>query len=175
MIKRTEILLVLTLLFHLQGFFGNLYEEVLTPNSIAATIEQINAYNSFPSITKPYYYYIPFTQIGVLLVFYLAVFGDLPAKQQKLVRYAAVISGLTTALTVYVVTQYNLKMFFGDVTHLGERIHQLHLEWAILNGIRVIMSGIAIFFLFKAYRNAIKGDLSETKTPSNNLMETRAK
>lgn len=154
--KHTEILLVLTLFFHLQGFFGNLYEEILTPNSIVATIEQINAYNRFPSITKPYYYYVPFTQIGVLIVFYLAVFGGLPAKLQKLVRYAAAISGLTTALTVYIVTQYNLKMFFGDVDYLGERIHQLHLEWAILNGIRIILLGVTIFFLFKAYRNALK-------------------
>lgn len=157
--KRTEILFVLTLLFHLQGFFGNIYEEVLVPNSIVATIEQINAYNRFPSITEPYYYYIPLTQIGVLIVLYLAVFGSsLPAKPRKLMRYAAVFSVLTVVLTVYIVTQYNLKMFFGDVNHLGERIHQLHLEWAILNGIRIILYGVAIFFLFKAYRNAIKGD-----------------
>ena len=158
--KTTEFLFIVILLTHLQGFFGNLYEEILTPNSIVASIEQINAYSSFFSITKPYYYYVPFTQIGVLLLIYLAFFGRLSSKIQRLLRFAAATSGLTVVLTAYIITQYNLKMFFGDITHLAEQIHQLYLEWAILNGIRVLLAGTTSFFLFKAYRSAIQGDLS---------------
>lgn len=150
-----EILLVITLLTHLQWFFGNLYEEILTPNSIVATTEQINAYNHFFSITEPYYYYVPSTQIGVLILFYLAFSSKLPANLQKLLRFAAAFSGLNIFLTFYIVTQYNLKMFFGDVDRFGEGIHQLYLQWAILNGVRVLLSGIVIFFLFKAYRGLI--------------------
>jgi hypothetical protein len=45
------------------------------------------------------------------------------------------------------------------IDHLGEQIHQLYLEWAILNGVRVLLAGTTSFFLFKAYRNAIKRDL----------------
>lgn len=66
--KYVEGLLVLSLLFHLQWFFGNLYEEILTPNQIVASIEQINSYNKFFSITEPYYYYVPLTQLGTLIV-----------------------------------------------------------------------------------------------------------
>ena len=163
--KYIEILLTVTLLTNLQGFFGNLYEEILTPNSIVATTEQINAYNRFFSITEPYYYYVPLTQIGVLILFYLAVFGNLPANLQKPVRIASVTSLLTLLLTVYIITQYNLKMFFGDVTHLGDRVHQLYLEWAILNGIRVTLSGAIIFYLFKAYRGLIAARTEVLKPP----------
>lgn len=159
--KHIEVLLILSLLFHLQWFFGNLYEEILTPNSLVATIEQINAYNRFSSVTEPYYYYIPLTQIGTLITFYLAFFGSLPLRLRKRLRFAALTSGLATVLTIYIVTQYNLKMFFGDVEHHGERIHQLYLEWGILNGVRILLVGAAIFFLFRVYRNAIKADLSK--------------
>ena len=162
--KHIEILIFFSLLFHLQWLFGNLYEEILTPNSITATVEQLNAYNDFPSITEPYYYYIPLTQIGTLIVFYLAFFSDLPSKLRKPLRFSAAASGLATALTVFIVTEYNMKMFFGDVTRFGEHVHQLYLEWAILNGLRIILIGAAIFFLFGTYRNSLKGNLGESKT-----------
>ncbi|MBW4691191.1 MAG: hypothetical protein KME27_05425 [Lyngbya sp. HA4199-MV5] len=151
--KSTEIVLALALLFHLQWFFGNLYEEILTPNNVVASIEQINAYNRYFAITKPYYYYIPFTQIGFLLVLFLAFKTDLPSKIKSLVRRAAITSGAAIALTVYIVTQYNLKLFFGNVDRVGERIHLLYLEWAILNGFRVLLLGITIFFLYRTYRH----------------------
>ncbi|HEY9627234.1 MAG TPA: hypothetical protein V6C84_08025 [Coleofasciculaceae cyanobacterium] len=151
--KSTEVVLVLALLFHLQWFFGNLYEEILTPNSIVASAEKINAYNSYFVITKPYYYYVPLTQIGFLGVLFLAFFkSGLSSQVSVLLRRAAVLSGMATVLTGYIVTQYNLKMFFGNVDHLQAKIHLLYLEWAILNGFRILLVGTTIFFLYQAYR-----------------------
>lgn len=151
--KSTEIVLALSLLFHLQWFFGNLYEEILTPNSIVASIEIISAYNRYFAITEPYYYYIPLTQIGFFLVLFLAFFKtSFSPKIKTLLRRAAITSGAAIALTVYIVTQYNLKMFFGNVDRLGARIHLLYLEWAILNGLRVFLLGLTISFLYRTYR-----------------------
>ncbi|MBW4471959.1 MAG: hypothetical protein KME45_16355 [Stenomitos rutilans HA7619-LM2] len=151
--KRTEIVLTLSLLFHLQWFFGNLYEEILTPNSIVASVEQINAYNRFFAITEPYYYYIPLTQIGFCLIVLLALTKtSVPSRLKTLLHRAAFTSGSAIALTGYIVTQYNLKLFFGNVDRFGERLHLLYLEWAILNGVRLLLLGITIFFLYKVYR-----------------------
>lgn len=154
--RRTEILLVLALVFHLQWFFGNVYEEILTPNQIVATTEQVNAYNRFFSLTQPYFYYVPLTQIGFLITLFLAVRpGEVLRAQRRSLRLAAGASALATGLTAYIVTQYNLKMFFGPVDHLGDRIHQLYLEWALLNLARIVLTGAAIAFLFLAYRKAL--------------------
>lgn len=151
--KSTEILLALSLLFHLQWFFGNVYEEILTPNSIVASAQQLNSYNSYFSVTEPYYYYIPLTQIGFFLVMFLAFFNKgVPAELKPLLRRGALTSGAAIALTAYIVTQYNLKLFFGNVDHFGERIHRLYLEWAILNGVRIILVGGTSISLFQAYR-----------------------
>jgi hypothetical protein len=160
-IKNLEILFILTLLFHLQWFFGNLYEQVLTPNAIVASIEQINAYNRFFTVTEPYFYYIPLTQIGTLLTIFLAFrlraesfSGDL--------RKSAVTTVLATFLTIYIVTQYNLKMFFGDVNHLGERVHELFFQWAVLNAVRILLLGITIIYLLRAYRSFLYKQFNST-------------
>lgn len=155
--RYNEVLLGLTLLFHLQWFFGNVYEEILTPNQFVASIEQINSYNKFFSITEPYYYYVPLTQMGTIILVYLAFSHHVSQPdQKKLIRSAAITSILATALTIYIVTQYNLKMFFGDVNRFGEGIHRLYAEWAALNGLRIALVGITIWLLFKAYRNLLK-------------------
>ncbi len=166
----TEILLFLSLLFHFQWFFGNLYEEVLTPNSIVASAAQINAYNRFFSVTEPYYYYIPLTQIGFLLTLYLAfVYKDLSLPFKKRVQRAAAASGLATGLTVYIVTQYNMRMFFGDVDRLGDRLHRLYFEWAVLNGLRLLFVGAALTFLCLAYRGLLLEASSQISHATDNL------
>lgn len=155
--RYVEILLALTLLFHLQWFFGNLYEEILTPNQIVASVEQLNSYNKFFSITQPYYYYVPLTQIGTIMLLFLAFSRSIPqTEQKKLLRRAAFLSVLATALTVYIVTQYNLRMFFGEVNGFGEGIHRLYVKWAALNGVRIAIVGTTIWFLVKAYRGQVK-------------------
>lgn len=156
--RHVEALLVLSLLFHLQWFFGNVYEEILTPNQFVASIEQINSYNRFFSITEPYYYYVPLSQIGTIILLYLAYSQSIvQPEQKKLLRRGAFTSVLATLLTIYIVTQYNLKMFFGDVDRFGERIHRLYMEWAALNGVRIALVGVTVWFIFKSYRHYIKG------------------
>lgn len=157
--NRIELLLGAALLFHLLWFFGNLYEEVLIPNSIVASIAQINAYNQFFSVTEPYYYYVPLSQLGTLIAIFLAFAGDQPNPAfKRLVRWGAGASTLALLLTVYIVTQYNLKMFFGPVDHFGEPLlHQLYLEWGLLNALRILLTGTAGVFLFRAYRGFLRG------------------
>lgn len=153
--RRLEVLLVLSLLFHLMWFSGNLYEQILTPNQIVASVEQISNYNNFFSITKPYYYYVPLTQIGTLITIYLAFFSGLRTELTR-ARFAALASISAFLLTIFIVTQYNLNIFLSDVSHLSDSISQLHIEWAVLNGIRIVLVGMAIIFLFRVYRRFIK-------------------
>ncbi len=157
--KHLEWLLLAAIFFHLQWFFGNLYEAILAPNSIAASVSELNAYNRFFKKTAPYYYYVPLTQIGFLITFILCFAAKecFPGTIKKL-RGAAVLSALATLLTAFIVTKYNLKMFFGEVDGLGPRIHQLHIEWAVLNGVRLMLVGGTVFLLTKAYRSVLRSD-----------------
>jgi hypothetical protein len=156
--KRTEVALLLALLFHLQWMFGNIYEEILIPNSVVASTEALNNYNKFFSLTEPYYYYVPLTQIGTLIVCYAAIMIPMPQAIKRLMRRAALASGLATALTIFIVTQYNLKMFFGDVSHFGDTINRLYLEWAVLNAFRILLVGTAVYFIFKGYQQIVQSN-----------------
>lgn len=168
--KYIESLLILALFFHLQWFFGNFYEEILIPNQIVASIRQLNEYNRFFCITQPVYYYVPLTQIGFLITLFLAfVRSDLHPATTRLIRWAATTSLAAIALTFYIVTQYNLKMFFGDVDRFGEHIHALYLQWAMLNGVRIILVGVTVTFLAMAYRRFLIGrNTGEEKVTTSN-------
>ena len=167
-LRNLEVFLGLALLTQLQWLFGNIYEEVLIPNSIAASIPALNAYNAFFQYTKPYHYYIPFTQLGFVVILILALSGSVPSSVKALLSRAAVFGATGILLTAFIVIRYNLRMFFGPVDSLGALVHRRYLEWAICNAIRISLVGCEVFFCIRAYRSLLllnsshSQDLSES-------------
>lgn len=147
-----ETILGFAILTQLQWLFGNVYEEILTPNSITASIQSLNCYNSFFRWTEPYFYYIPLTQLGCLTLVGMAFSSRTPRAIRPLLAKAAVCGISALALTAFIVIHYNLRMFFGPVDHLGSAVHRLYLEWALFNALRIVMVGAECFFALQAYR-----------------------
>lgn len=150
--RHLEVLLGCALLTQLQWLFGNIYEEVLIPNSIAASIPALNAYNAFFRYTEPYHYYVPLTQFGCIVIWILAMSGSVPSPVKAHLTHAAVAGAMAMSATAFIVIHYNLRMFFGSVDSLGASVHRRYLEWAIWNAIRIVLVGCEVFFAIRAYR-----------------------
>lgn len=132
-------------------FFGNLYEEViLMPNWLAAPIDVLEAYNHYYSVVIQYHYYVPITQLGVIILIVLC-FTQNPARQlgEGNLRRAAVWGTLAIALTVWIVLSINLKLFIGELMQTEAQAHQLGLIWMIGNAARLFCVGMAFGYAFR--------------------------
>lgn len=162
-LRSLEILLGFALLTQLQWLFGNIYEEVLTPNSIAASIQALDAYNAFFRYTEPYYYYVPLTQLGCLAICSLAASRSVPFAVKAPLKRAAFFGAMALSATAFIVIHYNLRMFFGSVDYLGASVHRRYLEWAIWNAVRIVFVACEVLFCIRAYRLvlALEGTTSQ--------------
>lgn len=127
-------------------FFGNLYEEIiLMPNWLAAPIDVLRAYNRYYSIVIQYHYYVPLTQLAVVMLATL-YFTRNPARQlaRPALGRATVWGLLGIALTAYVVITINLHLFVGELTVSEAVAHRKGLVWMVLNGIRLAFVGLAL-------------------------------
>ena len=151
--KLFDRLLVFSLFGTAMWFFGNLYEAiVIAPNLLVNSIERAQQWQNFIGTTNPVMFYIPLTFVAgiVLLILYTKTPKQKMAVKQKL-KWACVCMAIAYLLSVYIITQINLKLFFGNLTTNALQIHTLALLWNILNGIRTILLAVALVFVFKAY------------------------
>jgi hypothetical protein len=134
-----------------QWFFGNLYEQiVLVPNSLVSSYAQHRCWQAYFVVTNPIYYYVPFTQLAVCLVWYLC-FTQKHPEIKKLLYRASLYGLLALALTAVIVTQLNLKVFFGNLDLIKDQLYQLSLIWMIANGVRLVLVGATLGYTFKSY------------------------
>jgi hypothetical protein len=134
-----------------QWFFGNLYEEVvLAPNGLVNSYAQLKCWHGYFVVTNPIYYYVPFTQLAVGIVWYLWFTQKHPAIK-KLLRRASVYGLLSLALTAVIITQLNLKLFFGNLDLVKDQLYQLSLIWLVANGVRLLLVGATLGYTFKSY------------------------
>lgn len=144
-------LLFFSLFFLTHWFFGNLYEEiVLAPNQLTNSYEALKNWQGYFTISNQIYYYVPFTQIAVFLVCYL-YFKTEDKTEKALLKKASVFGLLSIALTAIIVTQLNVKLFFGDLDKYKEQIFTLSLIWLIGNAIRLYLVGSSLYYIFKTY------------------------
>ena len=149
--KATRVLFPLALAGLAQWFFGNLYEEVvLAPNGLVNTYEQLKCWHGYFVVTNPIYYYVPFTQFAVGIVWYLYFTQKNPATRKLLLR-ASVYGFLALALTAVIVTQLNLKLFFGNLHLIKDELYRLSVLWLIANGVRLVLVGATLGYTFKSY------------------------
>lgn len=149
--KTFNALLAFALFFLAHWFFGNLYEEiVLAPNQLSNSYEAIKNWQHYFTVTNQLYYYIPFTQLAVLTVCFL-YFKAKDQVEKRLLKRAALLGIVSLVLTALIVTQLNLKLFFGDVERYRHELFSLSVIWLIGNAIRLCFVGGALFFTFRAY------------------------
>jgi hypothetical protein len=144
-------LLAFSLFFLAHWFFGNLYEEiVLAPNQLTNAYEALKSWQGYFTITNQIYYYVPFTQIAVFVICFLYFKSDNKI-EKALLKKASIYGLLSIAITVLIVTQLNLKLFFGDVDKYKQEIFSLSVIWLIGNAIRLYLVGNSLYFTFKTY------------------------
>lgn len=154
-LRYLEVWLGFALLTQLQWLFGNIYEEVLTPNSITASIEALDAYNAFFRYTEPYYYYVPLTHLGCIAICIMATSRSVPLAVKSPLMRAAAFGVMALCATAFIVIHYNLRMFFGSVDYLGASVHRRYMEWAIWNAIRIVFVAFEVVFCIRAYRSLV--------------------
>ncbi|MCW3125825.1 MAG: hypothetical protein JWO03_1483 [Bacteroidetes bacterium] len=145
------------LLFSLFGiamsFFGNLYEGiVIGPNMLQDSIHRMQYWQKFFVATNPAFFYVPVTQLAAIIsvVLYFKTDKQKVALKKKL-KLAAIFQIASIALSVYIITQINLKLFFGDLEKYRDAVSYMALLWNVLNAVRILLVGIALTFTFRAY------------------------
>lgn len=150
-IKTFDRLLAFSLFFLAHWFFGNLYEQiVLAPNQLTNSYQALKNWQGYFTVTNPIYYYVPFTQVAVLVVCYL-YFKTTRASEKQLLKKAGLFGLLSIVATVFIVTQLNLKLFFGDIDKHRHEIYALSVLWLIGNTLRLYLVGSSLYFTFKTY------------------------
>ena len=145
------------LLFSLFGiamwFFGNLYEAiVIGPNMLTDTLVRMGHWQNYFVVTNPIYFYVPVTQLAtvILIILFFKTDGQ-KAVLKRLLKLATLFQVVSILLSIYIITQINLKLFFGDLTRYADSLSSMALVWNVLNIIRVVLVGVALVFVFKAY------------------------
>jgi hypothetical protein len=145
------------LLFALFGiamfFFGNLYEAiVIGPNMLADTPQRMAHFQNFFIATNPAFFYIPVPQLAtvVLPLLYFKTPTQNP-ELKKLLKLASAFQIAAIILSVYIITQINLKLFFGDLGKYTQQLSTMALTWNFLNIIRLFITSCTLTLTFKAY------------------------
>ena len=144
--------MLFSLFFTSYWFFGNLYEEiVLVPNLLVNTTHALWHWQAYFRISLPTYYYVPLTQISTFTIWCLYFNAD-NAETKSFLKKASLFGFLAILLTAAIVTQINLKLFFGDLTlYTEDELYRLVLLWLIGNLVRIYLVGSVFYFLLKAH------------------------
>jgi len=144
------------LLFSLFGmtmwFFGNLYEAiVIAPNMLNNTIDKMHAWQAFFVVTNPAFFYVlsPLATIALLIVYTKT--SKQKTELKRLLKFASIFQLIAYALSIYIITQINFKLFFANLSDNPGQLHTKAVLWNILNIIRVILVAISLAYTFKAY------------------------
>lgn len=150
--KSSDRLLLFTLFFTAHWFFGNLYEElVIVPNQLADTTIALGHWQAFFKFSNPMYYYVPLTQLAILIIWYL-YFRASSDDEKNWLGKASLFGLLSILITVAIVTQINLKLFFGNLSeYQDQELYKLSVIWLIGNLIRIFFVGNTFYYLHKVY------------------------
>lgn len=149
-------------------FFGNLYEEIiLMPNWLAAPIDVLTVYNRYYSVVIQYHYYVPITQLAVIVLVVLC-FTSNPARQlaEADLRRAAIWGSLGIALTAWIVLSLNLDLFIGELKLSQAEAHQKGLIWMIGNAVRLFCVGLAFGYTVRVRDRLVWVGKSDGSIPS---------
>jgi hypothetical protein len=139
--------------------FGNLYEAVVfSPNWVRDSPAQFTRLHEFFSATGPTLYFVPVTQIALVLVWVLwwrNRDGEL-ARDYRRAGQAAVVLAV---LTVYIVAAVLPRMFGTDALAHPDGLHSAAWQWNILNVFRMLLTATTACSLFGAFRKLDRRNL----------------
>jgi hypothetical protein len=134
------------------GFFGMLYEAVvIIPKMLDATSEKMLFWHSYYSIINPMVYYIPIVPVATILLVLLYFSAATQSDFKKWIGRGLIFQLITLGLTVYIISQINLKLYFGNIEKYAEIIPTKTFVINVLSIVRLVFSAIALFIVFKTY------------------------
>lgn len=132
--------------------FGNLYEAVVfAPNWVSDSPAQFTRLHEFFSTTGPTLYFVPVTQIALVLV-WLLWWRNRDGEQARDYRRAAVTAVALAALTGYIVVAVLPHMFGADALAQPDDLRAAAWQWNVLNVFRMLLTAATAWFLFGAFR-----------------------
>jgi Domain of unknown function (DUF1772) len=138
-------LLVLALLGVAQWFFGNLYEAVVTAPNWRVGFEYEAITGRSQNADRPIRYYVPTTWIAIVLLWAAAILGWRAIPDAKAWLAAASASSVAAvALSVYIITQLNLRLFVNGPVREIDSVRPLMERWQTLNWVRVFIVGAVL-------------------------------
>lgn len=135
------------------GFFGILYEGVVYgPKFLDVSMERMLFWKSFTSVISPIVYYVPWVYLAtiVLVVLYFRTAKE-KADIKKRLKWASIFQIASLALTIYILTQINFKLSFGNLEKYGDAIPGKVILFNVLSVFRIAFGAIGLTYIFKAY------------------------
>ena len=116
------------LLFSLFGialyFFGILYEGVVYgPKLMDVSMERMLFWKNFTSVISPIIYYVPWVYLATLAL--IVLYFKTPKEKAELknkLQWASILQIVSLALTIYILTQINFKLRFGNLEKYADAI-----------------------------------------------------
>ena len=148
-----QILLAVSIVGFAHWFFGNLYEAfVLTPNLLGLGAEGLQLWRQFFKFSDPIYYFLPWNPLSILIVFAALIVGrQSPTKQRKWLIQAAFFALCTGLLTAYIITQFNLKLYFGPLSQDKVWLESQQRLSALFSLFRLGCEVATLYFTLRAY------------------------
>lgn len=136
-------------------FFVNLYEAVvfspniLFANSKVAILENVR---ELFHISAPYYYFLPWSPVSVLLVIilYVKIQSDGTSMLRKWVRAAMLLAITTGGLTYVISTKYNLSLWLGNRKLSEAEIKEMVIDSLILCNLRLVIVAAILYCLYRS-------------------------
>jgi hypothetical protein len=141
------------------GFFGILYEGVVYgPKLLDVSMERMLFWKNFTSVISPVIYYVPWVYLATLAL--IVLYFKTPAEKAELkkkLQWASIFQIVSLPLTIYILTQINFKLRFGDLGKYADTIPGKVILFNILSVIRVALAATGLAFIFKAYIQTQQG------------------
>ena len=135
------------------GFFGILYEGVVYgPKLLDVSMERMLFWKNFTSVISPIIYYVPLVYLATITL--VVLYFKTPKEKEELkkrLRLASIFQIASLALTIYILTQINFKLRFGNLEKYADTIPGKVVLFNILSVFRVALAAIGLTFIFKAY------------------------
>lgn len=133
------------------GFFGVLYEGiVIGPKFLDHSPQRLLFWKEFYNTIDPRVYYLPINPLSTLA---LAILFLIPKKKKTLKKqlgFALLFQLLSFAITIYIVTQLNLKLCFLDIEKYAAVIPSKTVLFNVLSICRIVLTAVALRAVFKA-------------------------
>jgi hypothetical protein len=135
---------------------GNAYEEiVIVPNFAGGDVQAtMAAFRAFFQASNPVLYYVPIgPAVVVTSILNLLVSWRDPGPRATAAGAAGCVL-LAFLLTAWIVVHVNLRLFFGPVMDDLVEARSLARQWLVLNAIRMLVVGVAVFLVRRLARRA---------------------